>query len=367
MKNHSISSLWPSANHFHNILNTIAPCDSEPMEVDLDGPDIRVLAKLDQFVWAALRSTVSPYAVTKVAGMRGSKVHKVAKPNQEAKEAAEVASFFSGVRQADAALSPRLAYAPHLELFFKVYGEHAISSWLPESSSGVTWIAAEVFNDFCAVLRLEMLSQKKLQQPCHNWSLSGFQDLERLEKYLATRFERNRSLTVFHFRFFHSKNQVGLITSPLEDQLRDLKKLRNCRTRFLDHMRTNRALFPHKPGYVWAVEPSLNGGYGLHLTLLFNSAELTRDHANVAEHARRIGEYWVSNATRGQGYYHLCHRDPLSLRDGWVVGRVDASDFYRRTKLTDALRILALREALVRLKDRPPGKYFHVPQQRSWG
>lgn len=340
------------------------------MEIDEDGPDIRVLAKLDQFVWATLRTTLCPYAISKLASMRGSRFHKVAKPNQETKEAAELASFFHGVRQAYRAYSPRLEYAPHLELFFRVYREHRISSWLPDSPNKLfdsTCIAAEVFNDLCSVQRQEMLSRMKLQQPCHNWSLSGYQDLKRLEKYLSTLFERNRSLTVFHFRFFHSKNRVGLITSPFEDQLRDLKNLRTCRTRFLDHMRTNRALFPHKPGYVWAVEPSLNGGYGLHLTLLFNSAELTRDHANVAEHARLLGEYWVSNATRGQGYYHLCHRDPLSLRDGWVVGRVDASDFYRRTKLTDALRILALREALVRLKDRPSGKYFHVPQQRSWG
>lgn len=77
-------------------------------------------------------------------------------------------------------------------------------------------------------------------------------------------------------------------------------------------MRRKPALFTQKPGYVWAILPSLEGGYDLHLTLLFDTVALCKvlDDKRVEaeqagtileDHADQIGTYWVRTATEGQG------------------------------------------------------------------
>jgi hypothetical protein len=273
----------------------------------------------------------------------------------------------------------QLLHAPHLQLLLDVFFGHHISHCLDRkinSPIGLTErVVAEIYNDFIAQFRQAMRAKKLLRRELHNWGYGSQENVAELHAYLDKLLAEHGSLTVLQLRLFHTKERVGLITAPVRAQHRDLEGLRKSRALFFDRMRRKPALFTDDPGYIWSILPSLEGGYDLHLILLFNTAALQKvieDKKMEAEqmgvvfrdHADQVGMYFVNTATGGKGTYLRGDRMPWLYGPDWVHGEVRAEDHIRCEKLKETLSYLAMRRALVRLKNEPPGKYFGMSNRQ---
>jgi len=366
------------------------------------GPEIEFLAKLDRLVRLVLQTDFAPFRVS--GAMRPMPVTlpdafgrnqrvlrscyvKTALPNSFYPATEELARILSEralrssltIFQQSDPLASQLLHAPHIRLLLDTFFRHPISDCLggnlesPVNSAGR--IRAEVYNDFVAQLRRAMRDSKLLWQELHNWNLGSRENAANLSVYLDDLFAKHGSLGVLHLRLFHAKERANLITSPLDAQLRDLDMLRACRAVFFDRMRRKPALFSGDPKYVWAILPSLEGGYSLHLTLLFTTAALRRvlDDKRVEaeqlgaalhDHADQVGEYFVNVATGGQGSYLRGDAIPALYGPEWVHGEVCAGDA-RHKKLEETLGHLAMRRALVRMKNEPRGEYFGMRERKA--
>ncbi|MFM0645280.1 hypothetical protein PQR14_13200 [Paraburkholderia bryophila] len=366
------------------------------------GPEIALLAKLDRLVRLVLETDFAPFRVS--GAMRPMPVTvpdafgrnqrvlrpcyvKTAVPNSFYRATEELAGILSWralragltIFQQSDPLASQLLHAPHIRLLLDTFFSHQISDCLggniesPVNSDGR--IRAEVYNDFVAQFRRAMRDSKSLRQDWHNWNLGSRENAAKLPAYLNDLFAKHGRLTVLHLRLFHAKARANLITSSLDEQLRDLQMLKACRAMLFDRMRRKPALFTDDPGYVWAILPSLEGGYALHLTLLFSTAALykvlddRRVEAGQAgtvlqRHADQVGTYWVDTATGGQGCYLCGDTIPALYGPDWVHGEVCAGDA-RHKKLEETLGHLAMRRALMRLKNEPQGEYFGMRERKA--
>ncbi|KWA13940.1 hypothetical protein WT38_02760 [Burkholderia territorii] len=215
-----------------------------------------------------------------------------------------------------------------------------------------------------------MHDRKLLRRERFNWNLGSLENLMRLHAYLDDLFAPPLSnLTVLHFR---------LLCDPVVEggHRSDLRLLRDCRAKLFDRMRRNLALFPSKPGFVWAIVPSADGRFHLHLTLLFDTAAMRkqRDDKRVEselagmalqDHADLIGTYWVEGVTEGRGRYYRADSTGNLYDREWVHGEVRADDTERRDRLKRTLGYLAMRRALVRLSNEPAGEYFGMRERKA--
>ncbi|WP_175848338.1 hypothetical protein [Burkholderia arboris] len=268
-----------------------------------------------------------------------------------------------------------LCFPPHLRLLFDVYFDHPIcrnrQRDLNACADGTDRSVAEVYNDFVDQFRRAVCASKGLRRALHNWCLSSRENAINLGAYLDELFAQCSSLTALHFRLLHT-------SAPVEDPHYALPTLRACRTKLLDRMRSNPALFTNNPGCVWAVLPTLDGRYDLHLTLLLDTAalqkllgdkrvEAERASKALADYADLVGAYWVGEITGGQGRYFRADQNGVLYGRDWVHGEIAAGDIVRRGKLKQTLEYLAMRRALVRLRNEPPGPYFGLFGRGSQG
>ncbi|SCV02148.1 conserved hypothetical protein [Cupriavidus necator] len=384
-----LQRLYRHASHVDDFL-----INRDDPESNLSSPEIRLLAKLDRFVWLSLETEFSPFSIqggaerimTGQQNEHGHLLPKTASLNQlfvSRELGRDLVSSLPRALEAiatDKTAANQLRYAPHIQLLLEVFLGHPLRSCKPFKKD---WpigqmgeIMAEVHNDFVAQFRKAMLARRLLRRELHNWNWGSQENLDNLNFCLDDLFDRHGNLTILHLRLFHDKNRANLISASVEDQYRDFHALRACRTKFLDRMRRKRALFPDKPGYIWSIIPSLEGGYELHLTLLFDTATLRKLHvakhteatqagAVLEDHADQVGKYWVSVATGGRGSYLPGDRDIRQNGRDWVHGEVSADDTLQREKLKNALGYLVTRRALVRLKNEPEGEYFGMRERKS--
>lgn len=367
----------------------------------LSGPEIESLFALDRFVWSALATPFAPFRISVAIDLANEheqgelrqrhaserwKYAKSASPNPYCQDTLDLAAHLQRISHSVGTFDPskpeaaQLAHAPHLRLLLDTFFHHPICTCgggdinSPAVHEGL--IKAEIYNEFVAQFRQAMLARKLLRRERHSWHMGCRENQTSLRAYLDGLFTRHPSLTVLHLRLFHAKNRANLISAPVGDQHRDLHELRACRTVFFDRMRRKPALFTPKPGYVWAILPSLEGGYDLHLTLLFDTVALCKvlDDKRVEaeqagtileDHADQIGAYWMRTATEGQGGYLRGDRNDWLYGPGWVHGEVCADDVRRREKLQETLGYLPMRRALVRLKNEPEGEYFGMRERRA--
>ncbi|RDU98293.1 hypothetical protein DWV00_13320 [Trinickia dinghuensis] len=259
-----------------------------------------------------------------------------------------------------------------------LYFEHSVSlcdGHDDEVDDGSRRIGAQVYNDFVADFRAAMFAKKLLRRELHNWGWSSQENVANLHIYLDDLFAKHESLTILHLRLSHTREQADALPAPIEDQLRDLQALRMARTTFFDRMRRKPALFTDQPRYIWSILPSLDGRYDLHLTLLFDTAALQKvlddrkveaAQADVClkDHADQVGACWVQVATGGRGSYLRGDSDAWLYGSHWVHGEVCDDDTERREKLKETLSYLAMRRALLRLKNEPPGEYFGMSRRK---
>ncbi len=260
--------------------------------------------------------------------------------------------------------SPSLEYAPHLKLFFEAYTRHTVSR-LRASSHGYLERLHEhldAFNDFYATFRHALRDERKLHAELHNWRFSGIQNNQRLHQYLDNYIQKNRNVTAMHFTLFHTAEQLDLSVATTSEQKKYLTQLSSSREAFFNGFTRKRAYFPHKPGYVWAVDPSHYEGYGLRITLLFNTMALTNEHPYPHLHAHEIGAYWVSKATNGRGHYHL-HPACKFPSTGPAFDRINVDEPRKLQRMKEHLECMALHHALVRVRNQPKGKFFGTPQR----
>lgn len=368
----------------------------------LADPQVGSLVALDDFVWSSLKTPFAPFSIS--GRMHFSHEHeRGSTPNQEPvsgrweyirsaspngfyeatlKLAAQlpVIRHFAATFDSSNPAAAQLVLAPHLRLLLDTFFHHPISncsgSDIDASAGHDGLIKAEIYNDFVARFRRAMLDRKLLRRELHNWHLGSGENAENLQAYLAGLFTGHRSLTVLHLRLFHARERVNLITASVGEQHRELQALRACRAKFFDRMRRKRALFTDQPGYVWAIVPSLGGGYALHLTLLFDTVALRKvlddkkaetEHTGAApeDHADQVGKYWIKVATGGLGDYLRGDSDRWLYDRNWVHGEVSADASERQSKLTEMLGYLAMRRGLVRLKNEPDGVYFGMPDRKA--
>ncbi len=356
----------------------------------MDGPAIGLLAELDRIVWLSLETPCPPFHINRkkveVHGGHDRRYDerrhvelKTATPNPLSRASLALAMRLTNVKAQTTTLNPsdpvasRLQYAPHIGLLLDLFFDHPVSTcWGFKSNAQVGetgLIKAEIENDFIAQFRHAMLERKLLRRERHNWNLGSRENAGKLKIYLDDLFAKHDSVTVLHLRLFHARERASLRSASAEDLHLDLLALRACRATFFDRIRRKPALFTDESGYVWAIMPSLEGGYDMHLTLLLNTAALQKllddkrveaEHtgALLEDHVDQVGEYWVERATGGRGSYLRADRNPWLYGPGWVHGEVRADDHVRRGKLTEMLSYLAMRRALVRLKNEPAGVYF---------
>lgn len=363
----------------------------------MDGPAIGLLAELDRIVWLSLETPCPPFHISRKKvevhggsdrryGERRQVELKTAAPNPLSSASLALAMWLANVHAQTATLDPsdpvasRLQYAPHIGLLLDVFFDHPVSTCRGFKSNALVGdtglIKAEFDNDFVARFRDAMLERKLLRRERHNWSLGSRESAGKLKVYLDDLFAKHDSVTVLHLRLFHTRERASLRSASAEDLHLDLLALRACRATFFDRIRRKPALFTDEPGYVWAILPSLEGGFDMHLTLLFNTAALQKllddkrveaEHTGAAleNHVDRVGEYWVDVATGGRGSYLRGDRNSWLYGPDWVHGEVRADGDVRRRKLTQMLSYLAMRRALVRLKDEPAGVYFRTRDHKA--
>jgi hypothetical protein len=367
----------------------------------LNGPAINLLAQLDRLVWLSLETTLMPFLIKSTMGWkrfaeRDAYGHQLtvtrradtrtAVPNSVSGGSRALAECLTSVLSSAARFDPsdpatkQLQHAPHLEVLLEIFFDHSIRNCLGRGINALDvntgLIRAELYNDFVVRFRQAMLDRKLLRRERHNWGLGSLENVEQLHAYLDDLFTKHRSLTVLHLRLFHATERANLLSTSVEDQHRDLHALRACRTVFLDRMRKKPALFTDEPKCVWAIQPSLEGGYDLHLTLLFDTTALQKvlDDKRVEaeqngeaflDHADQVGAYWVRGATGGRGSYLRGDRNAWLYGSDWVHGEVRSDEYGRREKLKETLGYLAMRRALVRLKNEPPGQYFGMPERKA--
>lgn len=361
-----------------------------------DGLQIGLLATLDRFARLALETNLAPFRISwePVSGrdvtgwnqrVRRQHYIKIAAPNSSCRATEELARIMRQFRSSSTIfissdqVANQLLHAPHIRLLLDVFFSHPISINLGNTISmrvdGTDRIRADVYNDFVTHVRRAMRDRKSLSHEWHNWNLGSRENVANLSGYLDHLFAKQGNLSVLHLRLFHARERANLITSPPETQHQDLHMLRACRAKFFDRMRRKPALFTDDPNYVWAILPSLEGGYDLHLTLLFSTVALSRvldDKRVEAEqpgmvlqsHADQVGRYWVDTATSGHGSYLCGDMTPALYGEDWVHGEVCAGDA-RHKKLEETLGHLAMRRSLVRLKNEPQGEYFGMRERRA--
>ncbi len=359
------------------------------------------LAELDRFVWLSLETTFAPFRIRGELRRLGdhefdAQGHvnaadqwiyvKTSSPNPLCQATLKLAarlptiSHHATTFDAEIPAAAQLMHAPHIRLLLKTLFSHPIRNYSgsdidsPVDCTGT--IKAEIYNDFAAQFRRAMLERNCLRRDLHNWLLGSRETVDGLQAYLDSLFTQHRELTVVHLRLFHARERVNLVTAPVDEQHRELQALRACRAKFFDRMRRKPALFTAQPGYVWAILPSLGGGYALHLTLLFDTVALRKvlddkraetEHTGAVpeDHADQVGKYWVNVATGGLGGYLRGDSDLWLYDQNWVHGEVHADVPGRRGKLTEMLGYLAMRRGLVRLQNEPDGAYFGMPERKA--
>ncbi|MGY6122000.1 hypothetical protein ACW9YQ_16785 (plasmid) [Paraburkholderia strydomiana] len=365
------------------------------------GPEIGFLATLDRISRLSLSTSFMPFLIrNEQKWISGQERYpnglsradrqwvdiRVAAPNAFQSATQELAALLTDIEVAAKTFDPaspvaaQLLLAPHLRLLLDLLFRHPVRDCncheiaLPSDNSGL--IRAEIYNDFALQMRPVLLGRKSLRRELHNWDYGSEENVVHLRDYLNDLFERHDSLTILNLRLFHAGKRSDLVWTPVEDQHHELKALREFRARLFDRMRRKPALFTAKPGYVWAIMPSLEGGYDLHLTLLFDTAalravlddkrvEAEQAGAILLDHADQVGQYWVTGATGGRGGYLRGDRSEWLYGPDWVHGEVLAGDFVRREKLTKTLGYLAMRRALVRLNSEPAGEYFGMRERKT--
>ncbi len=361
--------------------------------------DVSCVAKLDQLIWLALETRLPPFAVgpQKVLRLVSTSVNGISetqsRPVTETRASQLSVVFFKSAYEISVILMTMLGVttllstsnpdeiplilAPHIALALKVFAKHDLGrcAGLGINSEVLNTgkIVGQIYNEFVAELGDEMRKRQLLRRERHAWYLGSKENIEKLSDYLKRLFQQHGRLSVMHLRLFHDTERPSLSASSVEQQREALVALRASRTTFLNTIRHKSALFTSKPEYVWAILPSLEGGYDLHLTLIFNTAalnkvrqdlevEATQEGHPVRDHADLVGEYWVRVATGGNGGYLAGERHPCLYGDDWVHGDVHETDV---PKLEQCLAYLVTRRALLRLKCEPPGSYFGTRQQKA--
>lgn len=354
-----------AAKYVDRTLNSLSPYDKPTQRMCYETPDIALLSKLDRFVRVATLTHPLPFVVKAGQNRYGRNSLRV----RISPDGRELASFFNDVRRTEQAYSRLLQYAPHLEHFFEVYLDHPMMSnsmQSPDAPFDLRRLWADVYNDLCMRLDQDQALRKLLQVPRHSWSKTSYENLRKLNRSLDHLFSAGHDLTAYHLRLFASHKRSPILETPDQASQQELRELRACWTKFRGLWDTKPALFPCRPAYVWSIESSLEDGYGIHLTLVFPASTLRRDHSNDVLHARSIGDYWVSNATSSMGHFRLTHLEPPYFQKDWFFGLVQANDLGARNRLRSALSNLAIKDALVRPKHRPTGRYFQLSQDNSW-
>ncbi|MDN7642367.1 hypothetical protein [Burkholderia cenocepacia] len=356
-----------------------------------DGPGIGLLVSLDSFVWTAMETTCSPFHVQGETYLRNVRewdangqprdallptIAVATRPNPSFRESNRLVILLFSIKDCLTTHSSakHLLYPPHLRLLRDLFLEHPISHSLvrtPKELVDDTGLSvAKNCNDFVDRFRQAMCDSKLLRRERFNWNLGSRENLMELHAYLDSLFPvPHSSVTVLHLRLLCDPAAEG-------DHRSELQALRDCRAKLFDRMRRKLALFSSKPGFVWAILPSADGRFHLHLTLLFDTAALQklRDDKQVEadltgtavkDHADLIGTYWAEGVTEGRGrYFRADSTGNLYDRD-WVHGEVRADDTERRDRLKRTLGYLAMRRALVRLSNEPAGEYFGMRERKA--
>lgn len=380
-----LTALYGCASFVERSLNFIVEHDGVAFRQD--GLQIALLVSLDRLVRASLETDISPFRVRgelyskRVRELDESGQPRIASvpayateafPNQSFPNSNRLVALLASIKDwLPHAVARKLRLSPHLRLLLDVFFDHPISRSNERDPNAFARdtgrTVAEVCNDFVDRFRHAVLAKKSLRRELHNWHLGGRENLAHLHAYLDDLFTQYPSLTVLHLRLLHAP-------APAGPPHHDFQALRDCRAKLFDRMRRNPARFTAKPGYVWAILPSLDGRYDLHLTLLFDTTALRkllddqRVQAELAgavlkDHADMIGAYWVE-VTGGHGRYFRADREHLLYGRDWVHGEVRADDTVPREKLKEVLGYLAVRRALVRLTGESEGEYFGMRERK---
>jgi len=121
-------------------------------------------------------------------------------------------------------------------------------------------------------------------------------------------------------------NQAG----PLRLKV-GFEEIADHRRRLFQNFKGKPSLFRHLVGYVWRIEATPVAGYHIHLILFFNGHKVQKD----AFLAREIGDYWVSDITKGAGYYRNINADWKGTEKTYGIGMVEAADLRKRYNLVN--------------------------------
>lgn len=331
-------------------LNDISPCEDR-LRLSHDRINIYCLARLDNFITYVLKV---PHAPNRLDGAMFF--------GEFALEAHRLSSFFRDIAIANEAYSPHLAYAPHLALFFEVFRRHKVSQihlTMHEDRRAFDE-HNEVYNNFYITFRNALHAHKTIRAEFHNWRFANTENQKKLNRYIDQYIQKNSDVTALHFTLFHTTVPLDLTASSEWEQKQNLNQLSQNRETFFNGFTRKTSLFPHKPGYVWAIDPFLQVGYGMRITLFFNTFALSKDHSYSHIHAHEIGRYWVSKTALGRGSY--CLHPARKGASGPAFDRIKVDKPLTIHKLKQELECMAFRNTLVRIRNQPAGKFFGTPR-----
>lgn len=194
--------------------------------------------------------------------------------------------------------------------------------------------SVDKLNDFINSIRKEAKSPE-FKKTLSNYKRSSDKNYDSLDKYIKKLFIKHTRLMVLRIDFGYRK--VDYI--PDEEQRKEMYlQAVNDREIFFKKRESNKItkkLFKHMLGYAWKLEYGLRKGFHYHVFLFFDGSKRWKDKFR----ARKIGEYWQNNITKGKGIFHSCNAN----KDGYKylgIGVINDDDVKLREGLKKAAEYL---------------------------
>lgn len=258
---------------------------------DQDG----TLKRIDDFVRAIGASDQDGFSVDKTQG------------RLSLRELPLACDYFHLLGSFVGAYSDKLAYSPHVELFFNAMKEVRLTRfeycrnpalYYPEAKM----YAAEIFNVIVSSIRKAYRSEV-FERQLKSRVANAKRNFASNSKFALNLLKMHSKVLVLRIDLYYTKEYIQELTA---------ERAAKDRQRLFNNMRHNK-LFKHAIGAIWKLEYGERRGHHFHLMFFFNGQE----RRNGDWLADQIGLYWCEKIIPGKGAYHNCNRDK---RQYWNCG-----------------------------------------------
>lgn len=226
---------------------------------------------------------------------------------------------------------------PKVDLFIKAMNKYELTGLVkyinPNMNQDTTKRVYEALCNFIAHIK-SSTTDGTLQKEINLFSRTSRKNYASLVNYINKLFDKQSRLLVIRIDLGYTEKSSKEITSEMAINHRN-KLLKNTR---------NNEIFQYMRGYVWKLEFGVSKVYHYHMLFLFDGSKV-REDINIA---RRIGEYWCSSITNGNGIYFNCNR----IKDTYKclgIGMINHFEHTKRDNLKKAALYLTKTDSYIKL------------------